>query len=40
VSFGHIAESLIRKAIAEGEVDDLSNAGQPLNLEYSTGAFM
>ena len=33
MSFRHIAENRIRKAIAEGEFDHLSNAGQPLNLE-------
>jgi hypothetical protein len=33
MSFSHIAENRIRKAIAEGEFDNLSNAGQPLNLE-------
>jgi DnaJ homologue, subfamily C, member 28, conserved domain len=33
MSFSHIAENRIRKAIVEGEFDNLSNAGQPLNLE-------
>jgi hypothetical protein len=31
--FNRIAENRIREAIAEGKLDDLSNAGAPLNLE-------
>jgi hypothetical protein len=31
--FSHFAENRIRQAIAEGEFDNLPNAGQPLDLE-------
>ena len=31
--FSHIAENRIRQAIADGEFDNLPNAGQPLDLE-------
>lgn len=31
--FSHLAEQRIREALAQGEFDDLPNAGQPLDLE-------
>ena len=31
--FSHAAEQRIREALAQGEFDNLPNAGQPLNLE-------
>ena len=33
VPFSRLAENRIREALAQGEFDNLSNAGQPLDLE-------